>query len=412
MKDTWVEPESGVWVIEGRSPRIEYSLKVMDEICSTAMGGLQKLSRGGIEVGGVLYGDHSENVVRIRAWRQIPCEHSKGPAFVLSPSDTQGLESLLKLEDPTLDGLQPVGWFVSHTKSEINLRSGDQEIFDRYFRHPWQVTLVLRPARHRGTDAGFFFRETDGAMRTASSYKTFSVAAFARFSAHHEPAIPKGTPRATPLSERLQSSEAQQRDASDCEPPKQTGQKSSRLLLALWILLALGAAGGLIYHFYFTDRNPYLAFRATDMDGQMRLEWDHKSPWIRKAERGELEINDGGKKFAHQLTAEILRTGSFVYVRKSDDVDLRLTVQQQDQKAVSESSRFLGQPTSRAFAAEFSRLATERDQLRAEKQAEIAKRLAETKKLDDEKVRTRQLQQQVRVLQQQVDSLRNEVRGQ
>ncbi|MCX6621441.1 MAG: hypothetical protein NTY38_10235, partial [Acidobacteria bacterium] len=91
MKDTWIEPESGVWVIEGRSPRIEYSLKVMEEVCGAAMGGLQKLSRGGIEVGGILYGEHAENVVRILAWRQISCEHSKGPAFVLSDGDVEGL---------------------------------------------------------------------------------------------------------------------------------------------------------------------------------------------------------------------------------------------------------------------------------------------------------------------------------
>ena len=128
---------------------------------------------------------------------------------------------------------------------------------------------------------------------------------------------------------------------------------------------------------------------------------NHNSPGLRNAERGILEITDGGPKIEHSLTPELLRTGSYVYVRRSDDVNLRLTVYRKNETPVSEGSRFLGQPTSRAFASEIGRLVVERNQLRTEKEAA-------TKKLEAEQARTKLLQQQVRLLQQQVDTLRNQ----
>ncbi|MCX6623546.1 MAG: hypothetical protein NTY38_21270, partial [Acidobacteria bacterium] len=187
-------------------------------------------------------------------------------------------------------------------------------------------------------------------------------------------------------------------------PPARHGARS-RWLVALWIILAAGVIGALAYQFYFADRIPALAFRATDTDGQIHVEWDHKSPGIRDAERGVLEITDGGPKVEYPLTADTLRTGGYVYMRHSDDVNLRLTVYRPKKNPLSEGSRFLGQPTSRAFADEIGRLIVERNQVRAEKEDE-------QKKLEAERARTRLLQQQVRILQQQVDVLRNQIRTQ
>lgn len=411
MKDTWVEPESGVWEIEGRSPRIEYSLNLMEEICGAAMSGLQKLSRGGIETGGILYGEHDGNVVRIRAWRPIHCEHGKGPAFLLSLSDIEALEAQLQNIDPALEGRQPVGWFVSHTRTGINLRAEDQAIFEQYFREPWQVTLVLHPARHRGTDAGFFFREPDGTLQTASSAKVFRVAAFARLSS------PAGTPppvapvrrRRTPREQTLPVMPPEPEQAGP-QPAENRRAGSRRLMLALWIVLLLGLAGIGVYYFYFTGGAPALALRTVDIDGQMHLEWDSHSSAIRGAERGELVIDDGEKKITRSLTPEALRQGSYVYMRTSDDVESRLTIYRKDRKVASESSRFLGQPTSRAYAAEISRLVAEQSRLQAELKAAAARQQALRKQLDQERDRSRWLERQVRRLEQELNSLRNQPR--
>src|ERR1700689_3022467 len=96
---------------------IEYSLVVIEEIRHAVAEGFQRLSRGGIEVGGVLYGTRDGRTVRVLAMRLIACEHARGPAFQLSDKDRKALNDQLKedAQDPHLDGLISLGWFLSHT---------------------------------------------------------------------------------------------------------------------------------------------------------------------------------------------------------------------------------------------------------------------------------------------------------
>jgi hypothetical protein len=68
---------------------------------------------------------------------------------------------------------QPVGWYHSHTRSEIFLSETDQDIHQRFFPEPWQVALVLKPHTFEPTRGGFFFREADGSIRGAASYREF-----------------------------------------------------------------------------------------------------------------------------------------------------------------------------------------------------------------------------------------------
>jgi hypothetical protein len=51
----------GSWGAPQLPVAIEYPLEVMDEIRAAATDGLQKLARGGLEVGGVLFGRFRAN---------------------------------------------------------------------------------------------------------------------------------------------------------------------------------------------------------------------------------------------------------------------------------------------------------------------------------------------------------------
>ena len=62
-------------------------------------------------------------------------------------------------------GLRPVGWYHSHTRSEIFFSDADLEIHKHFFPEPWQVALVMKPHTFQPTRAGFFFREADGVIR-------------------------------------------------------------------------------------------------------------------------------------------------------------------------------------------------------------------------------------------------------
>ena len=167
----------GSWSTPEIQLTIEYPLEVLDEIRAAVCDGLQQLSHGGLEVGGVLFGARRENTLRILTWRPISCEHAHGPSLRLSARDRIDLARLMEVAktDSDLAGLQPAGWFLSHARSDIFLSQSDLETFHGFFAEPWQVTLVLRPSRSGAARAGFFLREADGSLRSESSYKDFVV---------------------------------------------------------------------------------------------------------------------------------------------------------------------------------------------------------------------------------------------
>src|SRR5262245_21669753 len=106
-----------LWTVANHAVTVECPWVLLEEINGIVQDGFRKLSRGGVEVGGILFGRHTGNTVRIMAWRPIECEHSRGPAFLLSNNDEHGLTQQLEAatRDPHLQVLEPVGCFVSHT---------------------------------------------------------------------------------------------------------------------------------------------------------------------------------------------------------------------------------------------------------------------------------------------------------
>src|SRR3984957_1870108 len=162
------ETKFGSWNVAESPIEIEYSLVLIEEIRHEVAEGFQRLSRGGIEVGGVLYGTRDGRTVRALAIRPIVCEHARGPAFVLSDKDKAALKEQLDQDrqDRRLEGWVPVGWYISHTRSEIALVDSDLEIYSTFFPAPWQVTLVIRPGRAGRMRAGFFVREADGTVKS------------------------------------------------------------------------------------------------------------------------------------------------------------------------------------------------------------------------------------------------------
>src|SRR5579863_2676652 len=179
MPEAVMAPEFRVWEPPGYSVRIEYSEAVMQQIRMEAVEGFHRVPHGGVETGGILFGTHQDNLVRILAWRPIACEYALGPSFTLSEKDLAAFEEALRSsgEDAELAGLEPAGWYHSHTRSEIFLAEADLEFYQRWFPQPWQIALVVRPASFAPARAGFFFREADGGIHAESSYGEFQLVA-------------------------------------------------------------------------------------------------------------------------------------------------------------------------------------------------------------------------------------------
>jgi len=168
----------GLWGLPVCPIVIEHELATLDGIAGEVLEGFQALSRGGLEVGGLLFGTSDDGRLRITGFEPVACEHAFGPSFKLSHHDKQALEEQLRKHAALAASMSRVvvGWYHSHTRSELAFSAEDAELHDRFFPETWQVALILRPERDLSIGARFFFREPDGAgEHTLRPYEPFSL---------------------------------------------------------------------------------------------------------------------------------------------------------------------------------------------------------------------------------------------
>ncbi len=374
----------GSWSVAESPVTIEYSLVVIEEIRHAVAEGFQRLSRGGIEVGGVLYGTRQGNAARVTAMRPIACEHARGPSFQLSDKDRVELNQQLMEDraDPRLEGLESLGWFLSHTRSNVTLSDSDLEIYSIFFPHPWQVTLVVHPGRGGNMRAGFFVREADGAVKGEHSHLEFNFPdRLAGVLPADRPPRERGYGGERRIIPNLPRAEATAVAAERWQPPAPDPlplegpqfvslQEPSRkwLWLVGWAVVVLvGAVLGLRYLMLHTGTEP-VSLTVVERDGQLQIEWNHSARSVTGALRGSLDIIDGADTRIIALTPKVLAGGKVFYVRKTGDVEVRITVESADGRSLQEASRFLGLPPagSRESSEDLTALKTRRDELEAE----------------------------------------------
>lgn len=392
MSDT----KFGAWSTPETSLSIEYSLVVIEEIRQAVAEGFQRFARGGIEVGGVLYGTYENGVVRILAVREIACEHARGPSFILSEIDRALLAEQWERDrdDPRLAGFSALGFYVSHTRSEIMLLPTDVEFFNEFFPDPYHVALVVRPGRAGAMRAGFFVREADGSVKTETSYQDFSFPERLggpsatrhprerpAIAEHHPAAAPVAPPRteAAPAPDfpipSFASLSAGSVQATSARAPEYVPVQAPKRRWGAWlasIVVILAVAAGAVFYLrpFLTRGGPVepLALAVYERNAQLRIEWNHDASAIRDASKGALEITDGQTMQTMPLTSEDLARGSFTYVRTSGDVQVRMEVQSSSSGRVVESTRFLGAPPSTGSSEELQTAKQEREALQAEVQ--------------------------------------------
>ncbi len=401
----------GLWAVAESPLTIEYSLVVIEEIRHSVTEGFQRLSRGGLEVGGVLYGTQEGSTVRVQAMREIACEHARGPSFLLSDNDRAALTEQLarNQEDHRLEGMIAVGWFLSHTRGEITLTESDLETFNTFFPAPWQITLVIRPGRTGFMRAGFFVRESGGAVKSERSYLDFSFP--------DRPAAPDRPPRDRVGADRAAPGDRRNALYHDAAPPEALpsalhdvplfGQPSPSIPQYLpypeprrkwpWgviaVVLAVAVVAILGLRFFAPRLAPEpIALSVAERDGQLQIQWNHSSRSITGAARGTLEITDGQDSRSLPLTRLDMARGSFNYLRKSADVEIRMTVEDAAGEKTQEASRFLGSAPVAGDPNELDAIRLERDSL----QDQIATLRAQNKQQAD---RIQQLERTLVILQ-------------
>jgi proteasome lid subunit RPN8/RPN11 len=408
---------------------IEYSARVLDDIRLAVMDAFFSLPRGGAEIGGLLLGSWDGGRVAITGYEALDCQHALGPSFTLSPHDQAQLAELIAAARRNPPNRQPVGWYHSHTRSEIFLSEADLAIHNGFFPEPWQVALVLKPHTFEPMRAGFFFRESDGSMRVKSSYQEFRLEPMplrgAGPPAPNSPAAqrpqrddsgargtlvgtplplpaqpvptaepPKVKPR-VPITREIPAEWTQPAETATAGTPgfqQLRPEPPGRWLKAMAILavgLAMGAAGYQTRQYWLpqviaksravlpTESDPSLALTVSDDNGRLKIQWDRNTPAVRDAREATLEVTDGAAapQFVH-LDRAHLASGGFSYGRQTERVDVTLVVADSGGREVKERTSFLGRLPAPGGAGDA-------DAQRAEKlQKDLEFQAAKTRKLE------------------------------
>jgi len=77
---------------------------------------------------------------------------------------------------------------------------------------------------------------------------------------------------------------------------------------------------------------------------QMEVTWDHDSAAIQGADRGTLQILDGGVTETIPFEAAQLQDGILIYRQRSNDISVRMEVNERDGQTISESVRAVTRP--------------------------------------------------------------------
>ena len=371
------------WEIPGKPVAIHLRLEVIDRMSPEILRGLGALKRRGAEVGGILLGRSepgSPHRVWIEDFEPIPSEYLTGPSYRLSDKDRVALETAISKRR---DRLSVVGLYRSHTRDELFMDDEDMGIARRYFADPWNVFLIVKPFMMRPSIGGFFIWE-NGTIFRESSYQQFPFSrkelgggeaqavrptkpAPAPEPAPAPPppppappvvaAPPPPPPPLPPPPRQQRYSDAPVFSYGDEEDlPEEPG--SSKRWIAIAGFLCLAAIGGYFGYRGLNDNKPSqpaapppvaapkaavlpLKLAVEEKGDQLDVTWDRNSTVISDAQRGVLNISDGGTQRELELTTAQLKGGSVLYSRVSGDVTLKLDVYRYGQDTVSESIRIL-----------------------------------------------------------------------
>jgi proteasome lid subunit RPN8/RPN11 len=373
------------WQPAGCPFQIEVVPRALEAVRLVVQEAFFAIPRGGAEVGGLLIGGRGEDRISITGTIPFDCEHATGPSFVLSDRDRSGLRAAIDSMAARPGGADVLGWYHSHTRSEIFLSPADLAIHDEFFPEPWQVALVLRPHVIGPVQAQFFYREAAGTMCADASHPGFTIAAenVAPVPLSGQPARLRRTVASLPMT-LPGDPVVLPRPAPVVEPPpgdlegaypvpfaySALDSRNSRGLVRNWWALcvvaagiAAGVLGGAMSYQTRILWLPALAsllhmeeaptplpasfgLAARDDAGRLRISWDQTLPLVRRAESGLLEVREDGDPapFVKPLDARSLSNGSFIYVHRKPKVSFRLTISDGHGARMSEISSFEASP--------------------------------------------------------------------
>lgn len=322
------------------------SAKALNAIRQEAIGGLLALRRVGMGIGGLLTGVRGEKF-RVLGTLEIPCSHTRGPGFLLTPEELDEAGQLKSAAAP----FEVLGLYLSKTRGAPELAAEDLVLFDAICPEAGQIAMVIRPSTVEPVRAALFVRREDNSVRLECEWELVQQAEDTAVSAPEpervpvartpEPAvavpaapmIPVVAPPAIPFIPITPAIAPARKSAVLFRGPEPEARPGTRRTLtyaaAITILIAAAVAAAARGHW---TTPPALALDVADDNGAIVFHWNRDA--VAGENKGRLLVNDAGELSEFPLSGDRLTSGVFRYVRKSDRIVAKLAVGDQEARAV------------------------------------------------------------------------------
>ena len=286
------DPQIYVWSFPGCPIRVHLNLKVISDL-----GRELPPSGEGILIGSA--GTHTTRVVDF-----VPAGEGKLGELVREHGEQR-----------------VVGYYRISSGEPLRLNESDLVLGRDLFSRPDQVFLRIRPSQVGPAHATFFFHDGYG-LQGDFPFLEFPL---------DVPLLETRRPQIEAAPEQEDAGAAPAEDPLPL-PKFLTAQAAGRRLPAkLWVIVlttVLGALAGLVLGLLSRNSAPSggLDFIVEHRGREMHLTWNRNSAAVVSATGGLLSIRDGGARQAVPLSPAQLQAGSFVYARRSGDVQIDLKI--------------------------------------------------------------------------------------
>ena len=135
-------------------------------------------------------------------------------------------------------------------------------------------------------------------------------------------------------------------------PPKASGRGWKFATAAATVIAACSLGLGYYTYINYGIRAPspatpaeFLGLNVSEEKGVMKVEWNRAAPAVAAADTGRVIVTENDTPAEYTLTADELKLGKYLFVRKSEDVRVRLTAYRKGgAPAADELARFIGPP--------------------------------------------------------------------
>jgi hypothetical protein len=217
----------------------------------------------------------------------------------------------------------------------------DIDLMDRYFPFPAHVALLVKPFAVKTSAAGFFVRQNGAFPENAQLEFPFRRGELA-------PGTASGVAEEVPRAARIESEPPQLLEEpvnggiAEIRPPSRRSGLPGWVLIPLSFLflvlgLLLGYQAALTRSSADADAAFLLQLSVARTGDNLTVHWNRDAPAVRAAQKGLLEIEDGGYTKPVDLDLAHLQGGSLIYRNSSNRVRFRLIVSLNARSNVTET---------------------------------------------------------------------------